>query len=66
MTDVNHPRLEVIHHADYDTSVFTPYIPAIRVRSGDLVFISAVTAAPVYHDQPQRPRPAARVPTSCR
>jgi enamine deaminase RidA (YjgF/YER057c/UK114 family) len=48
-------RLEVIHHPDYDRSVFTPYIPAIRVRGGDLVFISGVTAAPVYHDHPHRP-----------
>jgi len=55
MTEANHPRLEVIHHPEYDTSVFTPYIPAIRVRGGDLVFISGVTAAPVYHDHPHRP-----------
>ena len=45
----------MIHHPDYDTSVFTTYIPAIRVRGGDLVFISGVTAAPVYHDHPHRP-----------
>jgi 2-iminobutanoate/2-iminopropanoate deaminase len=55
MTEANSPRLEVIHHPDYDTTVFTPYIPAIRVRGGDLVFISGVTAAPVYHDHPHRP-----------
>lgn len=55
MSDGHPARLEVIHHPDYDTSIFTPYIPAIRVRGGDLVFISGVTAAPVYHDHPHRP-----------
>jgi enamine deaminase RidA (YjgF/YER057c/UK114 family) len=55
MSEANNPRLEVIHHPDYDASVFTPYIPAIRIRRGDIVFISGVTAAPVYHDHPHRP-----------
>jgi 2-iminobutanoate/2-iminopropanoate deaminase len=55
MRKPNVPRLEVIHHPDYDRSIFTPYIPAIRVRGGDLVFVSGVTAAPVYHDHPHRP-----------
>jgi enamine deaminase RidA (YjgF/YER057c/UK114 family) len=44
----------VIHLPDYDRSIFTPYIPAIKVRTGDLVFISGVTAAPVYHEHPHR------------
>lgn len=48
-------RLEVIHHSEYDESIFTPYIPAIKVNAGRLVFISGVTAAPVYHDHPHRP-----------
>jgi 2-iminobutanoate/2-iminopropanoate deaminase len=55
MTKIGHDRLEVIHHPDYDASVFTPYIPAIKVHAGPLVFISGVTAAPVYHDHPHRP-----------
>jgi enamine deaminase RidA (YjgF/YER057c/UK114 family) len=55
MSAADRDRLEVIHHPDYDTSVFTPYIPAIKVQSGRLVFISGVTAAPVYHDHPHRP-----------
>ena len=55
MTEFGQDRIEVIHHPDYDTSVFTPYIPAIKVHSGRLVFISGVTAAPVYHDHPHRP-----------
>jgi len=48
-------RVETIHHPDYDTSVVSPYVPAIKVHSGKLVFLSGVTAAPVYHDHPHRP-----------
>jgi enamine deaminase RidA (YjgF/YER057c/UK114 family) len=55
-------RLEVIHHPDYDQSIFTPYIPAIKVRAGELVFISGVTAAPVYHEHPHRPEVFDAVP----
>ncbi len=29
-----------------------PYTPAIRIKGGDLVFVSGVTAAPVYHSHP--------------
>ena len=54
MTEAASQRLEIIHLPEYDTSVFTPYIPAIRVRGG-LVFVSGVTAAPLYHDHPHRP-----------
>src|SRR3954453_17921646 len=66
MRDANPPRLEVIHHPDYDTSLFTPYIPAIRVHRGDLVFISGVTAAPVYHDHPHRPEVFDSIPPDIR
>jgi enamine deaminase RidA (YjgF/YER057c/UK114 family) len=66
MNKVSPPRLEAIHHPDYDTSVFTPYIPAIRVRGGDLVFISGVTAAPVYHDHPHRPEVFDSIPRDIR
>ena len=62
MTDATSERLEVIHHPDYDRSIFTPYIPAIKVRAGDLVFISGVTAAPVYHEHPHRPEVFDAVP----
>jgi enamine deaminase RidA (YjgF/YER057c/UK114 family) len=66
MSNVSPARLEVIHHPEYDTSVFTPYIPAIRVRGGDLVFISGVTAAPVYHDHPHRPEVFDSIPRDIR
>ena len=62
MTEATSDRLEVIHHPDHDRSIFTPYIPAIKVRAGDLVFISGVTAAPVYHDHPHRPEVFDAVP----
>jgi 2-iminobutanoate/2-iminopropanoate deaminase len=31
-----------------------PYAPGIVVRRGNLVFLSGVTAAPVYHSHPHR------------
>jgi enamine deaminase RidA (YjgF/YER057c/UK114 family) len=55
VTEAGYARTEIIHLPDYDSTVFTPYIPAIKVRGGNLVFISGVTAAPVYHDHPHRP-----------
>ncbi len=49
------PRIESVHHEGYDPEIFTPFIPAIRVHSGRLVFLSGITAAPTYHDHPHRP-----------
>lgn len=47
---------EIIHHAGYDDSIVSPFVPAIRTVSGArLVFISGVTGAPVYHDHPHVP-----------
>jgi enamine deaminase RidA (YjgF/YER057c/UK114 family) len=48
-------RLEVVHHEGYDPAIFTPFIPAIKVHSGLVVFISGITAAPTYHDHPHVP-----------
>ena len=45
-------RLETIHHEGYDPDINSLFVPAIKVRGGNLVFISGVTAAPVYHDHP--------------
>jgi enamine deaminase RidA (YjgF/YER057c/UK114 family) len=47
-------ELTVVHHADRRTDVLMPYAPAIVVRRGALVFLSGVTAAPVYHHHPHR------------
>lgn len=45
-------RLETIHHEGYDPDINSLFVPAIKVHGGNLVFISGVTAAPVYHDHP--------------
>ena len=47
-------RVAVVHHPDRRTDVMMPYAPAIVVRRGQLVFVSGVTAAPVYHSHPHR------------
>jgi enamine deaminase RidA (YjgF/YER057c/UK114 family) len=47
-------ELTVVHHADRRTDVMMPYAPGIVVRRGGLVFLSGVTAAPVYHSHPHR------------
>jgi 2-iminobutanoate/2-iminopropanoate deaminase len=49
------PRhIEIVHHGDRRTDVVMPYAPGIAVRGGRLVFLSGVTAAPVYHSHPHR------------
>jgi len=30
-------RVETIHHPGYDASVFSPYVPAIKVKGGNLL-----------------------------
>jgi enamine deaminase RidA (YjgF/YER057c/UK114 family) len=47
-------RLEIVHHEGYDPAINSLFVPAIKVASGNLVFISGVTGAPVYHDHPHR------------
>jgi enamine deaminase RidA (YjgF/YER057c/UK114 family) len=46
--------IDVVHHSDHRTDVHMPYAPGIVVRRGHLVFLSGVTAAPVYHSHPHR------------
>ena len=48
-------NLEVIHHEGYDPAINSLFVPAIKVASGKMVFISGVTGAPVYHDHPHKP-----------
>ena len=47
-------HMEVIHHPDYDRSYFMPYVPAIKIKSGKILWLSGNTAIPVYHDHPHR------------
>ena len=48
-------RLETIHHEGYDPAINSLFGPAIKVRGSTMVYISGVTAAPVYHDHPHIP-----------
>jgi enamine deaminase RidA (YjgF/YER057c/UK114 family) len=48
------PHLEVIHHPNHDRTVFMPFVPAIKVKSGKLLWLAGTTAIPVYHDHPHR------------
>ena len=43
-----------VHHAGRRRDVMMPYAPALLVRRGSLLFLSGVTAAPVYHSHPHR------------
>ena len=47
-------EIAVVHHADRRPDVVMPYAPGIVVRRGQLVFLSGVTAAAVYHSHPHR------------
>jgi 2-iminobutanoate/2-iminopropanoate deaminase len=46
---------EHIHLEGNDPRFNMPYTPAIKVHSGKIVFLSGVTAAPVYHTHPHIP-----------
>ncbi|MBO9521400.1 MAG: RidA family protein [Nocardioidaceae bacterium] len=55
---------EIIHHAGYDETINSPFVPVIKVAAGTrLVFISGVTGAPVYHDHPHDPAVFDSMPT---
>jgi enamine deaminase RidA (YjgF/YER057c/UK114 family) len=56
------PQLEVIHHEQYKPDINSLFVPAIKVRAGHLVFLSGVTAAPVYHDHPHIESDFDRIP----
>jgi 2-iminobutanoate/2-iminopropanoate deaminase len=43
-----------VHHTDRHRDVMMPYAPALLVRRGSPLFLSGVTAAPVYHSHPHR------------
>ena len=55
-------HLEIVHHEGYDPAINSLFVPAIKVARGNLVFISGVTGAPVYHDHPHRPEEFDAVP----
>jgi enamine deaminase RidA (YjgF/YER057c/UK114 family) len=45
--------VRAVHHPD-KRHVDMPYAPALLVRRGSLLFLSGLTAAPVYHSHPHR------------
>ena len=47
-------EIEIIHHEGYDASIVSPFVPAIKVHTGKIVFFSGVTAAPPYHQHPHQ------------
>src|SRR5262249_30437176 len=47
-------HMEVIHHPNYDQSVFMPFVPAIKIKSGKILWLAGTTALPVYHDHPHK------------
>ena len=47
-------HMEVIHHPEYNRGYFMPYVRAIKIRSGRILWLSGNTALPVYHDHPHR------------
>ena len=47
-------HLETIHHPNYDKTVFMPFVPALKVKSGKLLWLAGGTALPVYHDHPHK------------
>src|SRR3989442_4672621 len=51
---MTNPHMEVIHHANYDATVMMPFVPAIKINSGRLLWLAGTTALPVYHDHPHR------------
>ena len=48
------PNMEIIHHPNYDKSVFMPFVPAIKIKSGKILWLAGTTALPVYHDHPHK------------
>ena len=47
-------KVQTVHHPDRRRDVMMPYAPGLLVSRGRLVFLSGVTAAPVYHSHPHR------------
>jgi 2-iminobutanoate/2-iminopropanoate deaminase len=47
-------NMEVIHHPNYDKSVFMPFVPAIKIKGGKILWLAGTTALPVYYDHPHK------------
>jgi enamine deaminase RidA (YjgF/YER057c/UK114 family) len=47
-------NMEIIQHPNYDKNVFMPFVPAIKIKSGKMLWLAGTTALPVYHDHPHK------------
>ncbi len=47
-------HMEIINHPNYDKTVFMPFSPAIKIKSGKILWLAGTTALPVYHDHPHK------------
>jgi len=47
-------HMEVVHHPNHDRNVFMPFVPAIKITGGKILWLAGTTALPVYHDHPHR------------
>jgi enamine deaminase RidA (YjgF/YER057c/UK114 family) len=47
-------HMEIIQHPNYDRTVFMPFVPAIKIKSGKILWLAGTTALPVYHDHPHK------------
>src|SRR5882762_10974689 len=47
-------HMDIIHHPNYDKSVFMPFVPAIKIKDGKILWLAGTTALPVYHDHPHK------------
>lgn len=55
-------QFEHIHIEGNDPKWNMPYTPAIKVTGGSTIYVSGVTAAPVYHSHPHDPAEFADIP----
>jgi len=53
---------ERIHLEENDPKWNMPYTPAIKIHSGKTVYLSGVTAAPIYHSHPHIPAEFDQIP----
>lgn len=54
--------IEHIHTESNDPKWNMPYTPAIKVTGGSTIYVSGVTAAPVYHSHPHVPGEFTEIP----
>ena len=46
--------LALLTLALYDKTVFLPFVPGIKIKSGKILWLAGTTALPVYHDHPHK------------